>query len=318
MGFSPADATELMRWMSRRNEATAPNRRGAPLQLLALRPATLATAIKAPPFRRADRQPERSIDEGGEPDLFRTRHDKPSTIYGSIASDFAVAFGVVAPMLSVWEVGRAVEAWRDQRVLHATPPVFARVIASDTVEGGRSSGLAKRVVLTFQPTPQSASCKVAVRIGFVSTQPEPGSAIAVVPRSDRCETPLIPSDIDDPEAAVMIAAGLMLGGLCSIKLWDRTYRKPPGHSPRLLRWERPRWGLFTATEGARVTAGRSSRLSPQARMCVVDGVRAILINWRLTIPRALIRKTLQTNGIFFRSAERHRLSCGAKRRNGSE
>lgn len=229
--YCPANATELMCWMSRHSREADHVSDGSPLRFVPLLPG-------------------RGFGGTAAPARARSRKDGPSTISASVASDFAVAFGIVAPMLSVWEFGRAVGQWRDQQTLHATSPVPATVIASETIGGDRSPGLARQVVLSFQPTPRSASCQVAVRIGFAPTGPEPGSTMAVVPRTGNCEPPLLPSEIGDPGATVMLAASLMIGGLGSITLWDRIYRKKHGPPSRPHRRTRSRWGAASVRDGS--------------------------------------------------------------------
>lgn len=214
--YWPVGATDLVRWISRQTLADDPEapRQGA------------ARAIPAPPPRSTD-SPYRSRSAAAAP---------RSPLGTSVAADFCAGFGIVAPMLALWEVGVGVGQWRDNATATSHPSVPASVVAADPIGGDRSAGLASTVVLNFQPTPAATSCQVSVRVGFTPVRPEVGTTLMVVPRSANCEPPLIAAELGDPLMTFGLAAALLAGGIVALKMWSGLSRRSfPSQAPARAR-----------------------------------------------------------------------------------
>ena len=226
----PSDATELVRWMMR-NLIDDEEDRSVMIngdRSAATRP---VGPVQAPPA--ALRPAVRSRAPGA---------------FATAARDLTAGFGIVAPLLALWEVKLGIGQWRDQAAAQAGTAVPATVISSEPVRGGRSGPIASKVVLTFQPTPAASACQVAARVSGDPSHHAAGTTVMVVPRSPACEPPLVVAAIGDPAITFVLAAGLMAGGLGALKLWSRL-----GRPRRRASRERP----FAAGVRAGAVAARS-------------------------------------------------------------
>ncbi|MCW6512230.1 hypothetical protein [Lichenifustis flavocetrariae] len=142
------------------------------------------------------------------------------------ANDFYAGFGIVALLLSLWNVTLAFGQMHDRAFVagHATVP--ATIVSIEPTSVGKSSGLARDVVLTFQQ-PHGEICRVVWHAALPSFEGAPGASLPVVPRSSACEVPIIPSRIGDPMQTFTLAAVLMAGGLVSLHMWGWLLRHPP-------------------------------------------------------------------------------------------
>lgn len=214
--YWPVSATDLVRWISQQTLADDPE-------------ATRHETVRAIPAPRS-----RSTG--------KVTPQSRSPLVASVAADFCAGFGIVAPMLALWEVGVGVEQWRDRTTVDAHPAVPASVVAADAIGGDRSAGLASTVVLTYRPSPSAASCQVSVRVGFTPMRPEVGTTLMVVPRSANCEPPLIAAELGSPMITFGLAAASLVAGVVALKMWSGLSRRavrphePAGADPHHSAW----------------------------------------------------------------------------------
>jgi hypothetical protein len=206
--FWPKTADELVTWLTD--------------QIVADRPKT-ATDGQAGEWASL-RQPP--------PNRGRDRSNAPrQTFTASWGIDFCAGFGIVAPMLAVWEVRVGAAQWQDRALAHAHPAVAAHVASVETMVEGRSA--ATNVVLDFSPAPGAGSCRIMMRDVMPPLTVTPGQSLMVIPRSSDCEVPLVAARIGDPWSTFALAIALVAGGLVALKLWARLGR------PRVRRMEHP-------------------------------------------------------------------------------
>jgi hypothetical protein len=136
------------------------------------------------------------------------------------AVEFTAAFGIVAPVLGVWEIGVAVGQQHDRAAMSAHPAVPARVVSADSVPDGRGASTTD-VVLAFRPSPSAGDCRIMMRAVSPPLAVQPGQSLMVVPRSFDCEAPLIQSRIGDPLPTILLAAALLAGGVACLGVWSR-------------------------------------------------------------------------------------------------
>ena len=199
-GSPPASATEFVRVTLRRTLNDAP-------PAWRIRSSKEVGAYERPSFRSG---------------ACTSRRSMPHARLGMVAiGDAALAWtGIVAPILSVWEFGRGASQSLVQRSSDLRSAVPATVISAEPVPSLRHPPAAYDAVVSFQSSPASTPCEAGVRIGGASA-PIAGTMLVVVPRSVRCQTPLLPSDIGDPFATWALAAALMIGGVGAFKLRER-------------------------------------------------------------------------------------------------
>ncbi len=159
----------------------------------------------------------------------------------SWASDFSAGFGIVAPLLSLWNVRLAVEQLHDRAFIVEHASVPATVISVKPASISRSNGSASDVVMAFQQA-SGETCRVTWHSVLPPFAGAPGESMPVVPRSSVCELPLIPTQIGDPMQTFAIAAALMAGGLGSLKVWAWLFRhslRPTSRPTRFPAGSRP-------------------------------------------------------------------------------
>lgn len=220
--YWPGSAADLVQWM------------GA--QVLEIDPPGGDGGRVPPADRPAARRP---ADAGPSPPRVGGTI-KASAFPSSFANDFSAGFGIVAPLLSVWEIGQGIGQWRDHVRLGSRPAVPASVLSAMPSEGDRGASLSSDLLVSFKPSPSETACRVAVRIGPATVRPAAGATLMVVPRSFNCEPPLIASEIGSPMMTFALAAGLMAGGLVALRLWGSLATREPGQRATGMAPLRPR------------------------------------------------------------------------------
>ncbi len=212
---TPCDATDLIRWMLREvgdmayHEGTWPD--AGCLEL----------------YCEPARDRPREQDRASGPSATQT-----------FVLELSAGFGIVTPMLAIWEARQGFWQWRDQAFVAAHQKLPAMIVSLDQVDDGRSSQFLA-ASLAFTP-PGQAECRVTLKRHSGTSFPKVGGTMDVVPRAPGCAEPLVPSQIGDPLATLTLSAALLVGGLSSLKLWAALRRRPgwlvePPVSSRLRR-----------------------------------------------------------------------------------
>ncbi len=183
-----------------------------------------------PDERRAGREPAgmRGVPGGTE-------------LASGVARNFTAAYTVVAPLLAVQQIGTGIEGLHERAVAATHPTVPADLVSVAAAGGDRRPEAASNLVLAFQPAPGAALCQVQVHTRLSPARFQAGETVMVVPRSDRCEAPVLPVAAADPAAALALAAALLLSAMGAWNIWHRLETRTPHPEPA---WTRAGAGLL--------------------------------------------------------------------------
>ncbi len=153
--------------------------------------------------------------------------------------DLSAGFSIVAPLMA-FRQGRVASAqWHDRAFAASHRPLDATLQALRIRAGGRS-GPVPSADIAFVPAGSHDTCHVTVAGQPGQEFPQVGGTLAVVPRGQACDVPLIPSAIGDPVLSVALAAAMLAFGLACLTLWSTLRRRCVGDEPRSLRPRPPR------------------------------------------------------------------------------